>query len=239
MDRLAKRFAAVLFAAVVGSPGAHAGIVAFESNRDGVSVQAGTERAVPLKPNGGTQIRFKPQGCVDNQNCANIGNQPSGSQRKMQNQNGGSDQNDQMMKRRKANRNVNDNQNDSYNQNGGNNQNDQVTRRKKSRQNAQSAWRDDSHKNRRRNHRDNTYRFSYGGFWYDQPYWLEEGYSPDDDYGISCGDGRDIVDQEGFNRVRVVECNGRTFTYVGLRHGDMFQVKLDSITGRILSARPI
>ncbi len=181
----------------------------------------------------------QPQDCGDNQNCANMGNQPSGNQQKMQNQNGGSDQNDQMMKRRKANRNVNDDQNDSYNQNGGNSQNDKITKRKKSGQNAQSAWHYDSHKNRRRNHRDNTFRYAYGGFWYDQPYWLEEGYGPDDDYGISCDDGRDIVDQEGFNRVRVVECNGQIFTYVGLRHGNMFQVKLDSITGRILSARPI
>ena len=60
-------------------------------------------------------------------------------------------------------------------------------------------------------------------------------------YRIGCGQGRAIV-AERFNRVRVVECNGSTYTYLGHRQGDTYRVLLNARTGRIvgpvLSRRP-
>lgn len=90
-------------------------------------------------------------------------------------------------------------------------------------------WRFDSNRHHRRRSRSTTYRFYLDGYWYPQPYW--EIYSRP--YRISCGEGRAIV-AERFNRVRVVECRGSTYTYLGRRHGDTFRVLLNSRSGRII-----
>jgi hypothetical protein len=37
--------------------------------------------------------------------------------------------------------------------------------------------------------------------------------TPDDEYGISCGEGRQIVRQHGFRRVRPIDCSGDIFKY--------------------------
>lgn len=105
------------------------------------------------------------------------------------------------------------------------------------RRQARSGWRYDSDKHRRRAQRDSRFRYEYGGYWYEQPYWTGTVYY-DDDYGISCRQGRRIVDRR-YNRVRVIECNGRTFTYVGRRQGDTYRVSVSSRTGRIIGERPI
>ena len=55
---------------------------------------------------------------------------------------------------------------------------------------------------------------------------------------ISCGDGRAIVAKR-FNRVRVVECKGRIYTYLGRRNGATFRVTVDRGTGRLIRRAPI
>jgi len=92
-------------------------------------------------------------------------------------------------------------------------------------------WRFDPSQHHRRRHRDATFRFYLDGFWYERPYW--EIYSVRTRYGVSCGQGRAIV-AERFNRVRVVECNGGTYTYLGRRQGDTYRILLNARTGRII-----
>lgn len=59
-----------------------------------------------------------------------------------------------------------------------------------------------------------------------------------DSYGISCGEGRQIVRESGFYHVRTVECDGQNFKYTGYRHGNSYIIKVDSESGDILGARP-
>jgi len=118
-----------------------------------------------------------------------------------------------------------------------NNGNDQMIPRKKMRQ---ANWQFDASRHHRRHHRDVNFRFFYEGYWYDRPYW-EENYYVDSGYGgygISCREGRNIV-SERFDRVRVVECSGRTYTYIGHRHGGSFEVVLNSRSGRIIDVNEI
>jgi hypothetical protein len=90
-------------------------------------------------------------------------------------------------------------------------------------------WRFDSTRHQRRRSKDATFRFYFGGYWYPQPYW--EVYSIGG--RVSCGEGRAIVAAR-FNRVRVVECRGGTYTYLGRRQGDTYRILLNSRTGRIV-----
>jgi hypothetical protein len=117
--------------------------------------------------------------------------------------------------------------------------NAQVTTRTTTRTRNQANWTFDSSRHRRHRHRDATFRFYFGGWWYPYPYWQENYYvvgTPG--YGISCGQGLRIV-AERFNRVRVVECRGRAYTYLGRRHGDDFQILLSSRSGRIIDVNEI
>jgi hypothetical protein len=97
---------------------------------------------------------------------------------------------------------------------------------------AQGDWKFDSNRQERRRHKDATFRFYLGGYWYPQPYWL--GYGLRVNSRISCGEGRSILRDRGFYRVRPIECQGRTYTYFGFRHGDTFKVLLNARTGRIV-----
>jgi len=92
-------------------------------------------------------------------------------------------------------------------------------------------WHFDPSRHERRRSRSATFRFFYGGYWYAQPYW--QVYSVSARGRVSCGEGREIVAQR-FNRVRVIECNGGTYTYLGRLEGDTFRVLLNSRTGRIV-----
>ena len=114
------------------------------------------------------------------------------------------------------------------------NESDQPRRMKQ----AQSDWKYDSNRHQRRRHKDDEFRFYFGGFWYPQPYWQDYGLvgAP---YRIGCAEGRSIVRDRGFYRVRTIECQGRTFTYIGRRHGDTFRVILNSRTGRIVDVDPV
>lgn len=102
---------------------------------------------------------------------------------------------------------------------------------------AQSDWKYDSNRHKRRRHKDDEFRFYFGGFWYPEPYW--HGYGLVINPRVSCGEGRLIVRDRGFRRVRTVECRGRTYTYLGRRHGDTFRVLVSSRTGRIVDVDPI
>lgn len=129
----------------------------------------------------------------------------------------------------------------------GNQAGDQVTPRKKRVQSGQQnddnvdpksrvrvgegKWRYDANRHERRRSKNATFRFYFGGYWYPQPYW--DVYSTGPRYRISCGEGRGIV-SERFNRVRVVECNGGTYTYLGRREGDTYRILVNSRTGRIV-----
>jgi hypothetical protein len=55
-----------------------------------------------------------------------------------------------------------------------------------------------------------------------------------DNYGVSCGEGRQIVRQNGFYHVGTVECDGQNFKYVGYRRGTSYLIMLDSRTGEII-----
>lgn len=102
---------------------------------------------------------------------------------------------------------------------------------------AKSDWDFESGKHERRRKRDNRFRYEFDGYWYPEQYWLGFGYPAR--YGISCGEGRELLRERGFRRVRTVECQGRTFTYVGFRYGDTFRVLVNSRTGRIVGLRNI
>lgn len=95
----------------------------------------------------------------------------------------------------------------------------------------EGKWRFDPNRHERRRSKSASFRFYYGGYWYAQPYW--EVYSVGPRYRISCGEGRGIV-AERFNRVRVVECNGGTYTYLGRRSGDTYRILLNARSGRIV-----
>lgn len=95
----------------------------------------------------------------------------------------------------------------------------------------EGKWRFDPNRHERRRSKNASFRFYYGGYWYSQPYW--DAYSAGPSYRVSCGEGRGIV-AERFNRVRVVECNGGTYTYLGRRAGDTYRIMLNARTGRIV-----
>jgi hypothetical protein len=103
---------------------------------------------------------------------------------------------------------------------------------------AQSDWKFDSRRHKRSRHKDDDFRFFFGGFWYPEPYWSGYGLVAVP-YRVGCAEGRAIVRDRGFNRVRTLECRGRTFTYLGRRHGDTFKVLLSARTGRIVDVDPI
>jgi hypothetical protein len=84
-----------------------------------------------------------------------------------------------------------------------------------------------------------SYRVGPGWRYYDGYGWYDYGR-----YGdfrrhhrggkMSCGEARRLVDRSGFDRVRVVECNGRTYTFRALnRRGNNVTVYVNSRTGAI------
>jgi hypothetical protein len=99
----------------------------------------------------------------------------------------------------------------------------------------QADWKFDSNRHQRRRGKDATFRFYLDGYYYAQPYWQVDVVRSG---RVSCGEGRAIV-SERFNRVRVVECNGATYTYLGRSQGDGYRILLNSRTGRIVGRAPI
>lgn len=51
---------------------------------------------------------------------------------------------------------------------------------------------------------------------------------------MSCGEARRLVDRSGYNRVRVVECGGRTYTFRAInRNGRLVTVYVNARSGAI------
>jgi hypothetical protein len=100
--------------------------------------------------------------------------------------------------------------------------------------NQSGVWQYDPRQHRRHTHRDTVLRFSYGGFFYDQPYWQQYPGQMQSNR-MSCNQGRIIVGRNGYNRVRVIECNGTTFTYQAQRSGHNYRIIFDSSRGTISS----
>ena len=68
------------------------------------------------------------------------------------------------------------------------------------------------------------------------------GYDDGDDYDdeqdqISCSEGRQVVRQSGFRRVQPVRCSGEIYRYRAIRKGQTWTIRVDSWSGRIVSAR--
>ena len=72
-----------------------------------------------------------------------------------------------------------------------------------------------------------------GGYVYDGYGAYDPGYrhrhydSYEDDYGITCGQGRRIVDRAGFYKVRPLDCDGPNFRYSARRDGLRYIVSVD------------
>lgn len=84
-----------------------------------------------------------------------------------------------------------------------------------------------------------SYRVGPGWRYYDGYGWYDYGR-----YGdfrrhhrgnrLTCNEARRLVDRSGFDRVRVVECAGRTYTFRALnRHGNRVTVYVNSRSGAI------
>ena len=56
---------------------------------------------------------------------------------------------------------------------------------------------------------------------------------------LACADGRAILRDHGYYRVKSIDCHGGTYTYVGYRHGTGFRVLVSAHTGRILKAHTV
>jgi hypothetical protein len=66
----------------------------------------------------------------------------------------------------------------------------------------------------------------------------------DDDYEdeedrISCWEGRQIVRNRAFRQVRPVKCHGAIYKYRAMKRGSPWSVRVNSYSGRIVSARPL
>jgi hypothetical protein len=81
----------------------------------------------------------------------------------------------------------------------------------------------------------------YPGSGYHDPYpYPDDDYDDDeDDEQISCAEGRGVVRRSGYRRVQPVRCSGDIYRYRAFRRGQTWIVRVDSWTGRIISARRI
>ncbi len=77
--------------------------------------------------------------------------------------------------------------------------------------------------------------------------WAPTQYYPDDpgddDYDdsdyITCNEGRQILRDDGFRRIRAVRCGGEVYRYEALRRYEVWSVRVSARSGRIISARAI
>jgi len=79
--------------------------------------------------------------------------------------------------------------------------------------------------------------YGYGyGHGYDHGYGYGYGY-PHHAYnwGISCGEGKWTVRSAHFKKVRTVECQGKSYTYTGWKHGDKYRITVGRKHGQIIS----
>jgi hypothetical protein len=55
---------------------------------------------------------------------------------------------------------------------------------------------------------------------------------------IGCAEGRDILAQQGFDKVRSIECRAPAYTYSARWEGHGFRIRLSARSGRILNISP-
>ncbi len=95
-----------------------------------------------------------------------------------------------------------------------------------------SSFQFDPNRHNRRHQRNDLFHFFFNGYYYDQPYWQQRYYQQRYPR-ISCGEGRRIVAEEDFVKIRTVECNGPTFTYQARRGSHTYRVYVNSRRGTI------
>ena len=61
----------------------------------------------------------------------------------------------------------------------------------------------------------------------------------DEDDQISCWEGKQIVRNRAYRQVRPVKCYGSIYKYRAVKRGRSWSVRVDSYSGRIVSARPL
>lgn len=61
----------------------------------------------------------------------------------------------------------------------------------------------------------------------------------DEEDQVSCWEGKQIVRNRAFRQVRPVKCHGTIYRYQALKAGRPWIVRLNSFSGRIVSARPL
>jgi hypothetical protein len=71
---------------------------------------------------------------------------------------------------------------------------------------------------------------------YPPPYYDDE---EDDEDQISCWEGKRIVRERNFYRVRPMRCEGAIYRYQAFKNGQPWVVKVNSYSARIVSARPL
>ena len=64
-------------------------------------------------------------------------------------------------------------------------------------------------------------------------------YEDEEDDQISCREGKRIVRERNFYRVRPVKCQGTIFRYQAFKNGRPWLVRVNSYSARIVSARPL
>lgn len=89
------------------------------------------------------------------------------------------------------------------------------------------------------------YRYYEDYGWYDANRYprFRGGYA-DDDEGyvavrpnrLSCGEARRIVRANGFRNVSARDCDGRTYSFIGIRNGRSFVIYVNSRNGRMWRA---
>jgi hypothetical protein len=71
---------------------------------------------------------------------------------------------------------------------------------------------------------------------YPPPYYDDE---EDDEDQISCWEGKRIVRERNFRRVRPMKCQGTIYRYQAFKNGRPWLVRVNSYSARIVSARPM
>lgn len=73
---------------------------------------------------------------------------------------------------------------------------------------------------------------------YHPPYPTPDYDDEDEEDQISCREGKQILRERAFRQVRPVKCYGTIYRYQALKGGRPWIVRLNSYSGRIVSARP-
>lgn len=93
----------------------------------------------------------------------------------------------------------------------------------------------------RRSHRDDY----NDGDGYDDGYYRDDnpGYGvyepPRSSYRLSCRDVRRKLRNNGWRNVQAQDCEGRVYSFIARRHGDTYELRVNSRNGRVVSRNPL